>query len=323
MHIQYVGNFTQRHCTENHLALTLEDMGHTVERVQEGQTSAEDFTRLVAETKADLFLFTRTWNNTVTLEHLKQFKQRGIPTASYHLDLYVGLKRESGLDDDPFWLTDYVFTPDGSMQANDVFKAKGINHHYIKPAVYKGECYLAEPSQEFINDRETDVVFIGGGDAEGKTEQYGHDEWPYRGKLIKWLQDTYGERFAKYGYPQETIRNELLNYQLAVSKVVVGDSLCLNFDHPYYWSDRVYETMGRGGFIIHPFIEGMDEEFTQGKNIVFYKYGDFDQLRSYIDYYIGDNEEREKIRLAGHEYVKANCTYHNRLAQALEIVGLS
>lgn len=316
MRVMYCGNFTATHTTENHIALTLEDMGHEVQRVQEGQTRPEDFTRLVHETDADLFLLTRTWGNTVTLEHLKQFKQRGIPTASFHLDLYIGLKREASLDGDSFWSTEWVFTPDGSEMAVKVFEAKGINHHYIKPAVYKGECHMVEKNDSL------DIVFVGGGDRPNSPDGYGHkEEWPYRDKLIGWLYDTYGERFHKFGHPQQTIRNEELNQLYANAKVVVGDSVCLNFDHPYYWSDRVYETMGRGGFIIHPFIEGMDEEFTHGKNIVFYKYGDFDQLRSYIDYYIGDNEEREKIRLAGHEYVKANCTYHNRLAQALEIIG--
>jgi hypothetical protein len=295
-------------------------MGHTVERVQEGQTSAEDFTRLVAETKADLFLFTRTWGNTVTLERLKQFKERGIPTASYHLDLYIGLKRESGLDDDPFWRTDFVFTPDGSEQATKVFESKGINHHYIKPAVYKGECYIAKP--EWGQRKGSDVLFVGGGEATGKPVQYGHDEWLYRGELLKFLEDTYGDRFTKYGHPQETIRNDELNMLYANSKVVVGDSLCLNFDHPYYWSDRVYETMGRGGFIIHPFIEGMQEEFTHNENIVFYEYNDFAMLKGQIDHYLKHDDEREKIRRAGHEYVKANCTYNNRLKQALQIVGL-
>lgn len=316
MKIAYVGNFTQEHCTENHLALTLRALGHEVVELQEnGYTSSELSDRLDQEW-FDLFLFTRTWGETVQMYHLENLKKRGIPSASYHLDLYVGLKREDGLDTDPFWRTDYVFTPDGSDMAKKVFEEKNINHFYMKPAVYKADCYEATPNDDNI----LDVVFVGGGDAEGEPIQYGHTEWPYRGKLIKWLKDTYQERFHKFGHPQRTVRNKELNQLYADAKVVVGDSLCLNFDHPYYWSDRVYETMGRGGFIIHPFIEGMQEEFIDGKNIVFYEYNNWKQLKAKIDYYLTYPDEREAIRKAGHEFVKNNATYEDRLKQMLKTV---
>ena len=37
-------------------------------------------------------------------------------------------------------------------------------------------------------------------------EEYAHPEWPYRGKLVRWLRETYGDRFAKYGGRDGTIR---------------------------------------------------------------------------------------------------------------------
>ncbi len=313
MRIAYIGNFSQTHCTEVHIAATLEDLGHEVLRLQEDELLADWPSRLKPDT--DLLLYTRTWGKTVTLEHLAQLRERKITTASYHLDLYVGLKRMDGLDDDPFWRTDYVFTPDGDPRSQKIFEEKGINHHYIKPGVFRPECYMAEPYVQNF-----DVLFVGGGSATGEGPQYGHTEWPYRGKLIKFLKDTYGDKFRKFGWPEATIRNDSLNQLYADSKVVVGDSICLDFKHTYYWSDRVYETMGRGGFIIHPYIKGMEEEFHHGKNIVFYEYNDWDDLKKQIDYYLEHDDEREKIRLAGHEYVKSNCTYQERLIQALDII---
>lgn len=317
MRVAYVGNFSQRHCTEVHLAATLEDLGHTVTRIQENATDPATLLSIVDG--HDLFLFTRTWDCLVTLEHLEAIRGKGIVSASYHLDLYLGLRREQGLETDPFWRTDFVFTPDGAPESQAAFEAKGINHHYMKPGVYKGECYIATPGSPLAND----VVFVGGGSPAGEEPQYGHHEWPYRGQLLKWLRDTYGERYSKYGWPQETIRNEALNSLYSGSKVVVGDSLCLNFEHPYYWSDRVYETLGRGGFIIHPYIKGMEEEFTDRHDIVFYEYGNFDQLKSLIDYYLEHEEERLQIRDRGHNLVKHHCTYHNRLTQMLEVISAS
>lgn len=319
MKIAYLGNFSQRHCTEVHLAATLENLGHTVGTIQEDPSNTE---HTMVLDNIDLFLWTRTSDLSASRDTmnnvLEQYKKLSIPTASYHLDLYVGLKREDGLDTDPFWKTDYVFTPDGDPASQKVFEARGINHIYMKPGVFEPECTYTGNG-----DTLHEVIFVGGGEATGAGPQYGHAEWPYRGKLIKFLRDTYDSRFEKFGWPQETIRNEALNQLYANSKIVVGDSLCLNFNHPYYWSDRVYETMGRGGFIIHPFIKGMDEEFTDGETISFYEYNNWDQLKAKIDYFLEHDEEREKIRLAGHNFVKKNATYTNRLKQMLEIIFLA
>src|SRR5689334_19696907 len=154
MRILYVGNFSQRHCTEVHIAATLESLGHTVSRFQENDP-VQDLVPILNYGEFDLFLFTRTWGETVQLNHLEILKRRGIPSASYHLDLYVGLKREDGLDNDPFWRTDFVFTPDGDANSAEVFKRKGINHFYIKPGVFKPECYLAPKS-----DKSHEVIFV-------------------------------------------------------------------------------------------------------------------------------------------------------------------
>jgi SAM-dependent methyltransferase len=315
MKIAYVGNFTQQHCTEVHLALTLEKLGHEVTRIQES-TGREPRDWVTQVKGHDLFLYTRTWGNMVEMADLELIRQWGIPSASYHLDLYVGLKREDGLDDDPFWRTDYVFTPDGSPEASAVFKAKSINHFYMKPGVFEDECYMAARDGGVKHT----VLFVGGGSATGEGPQYGHTEWPYRGQLIKFLKDTYRQRFSKFGWPDPTIRNAELNQLYADTNIVVGDSLCLNFTRPYYWSDRVCETLGRGGFMIHPYIKGMEEEFTDGEHLVYYEYNDWDGLKEKIDYYLEHPDERERIRRAGHERVKEVATYTHRLDLMLSII---
>jgi spore maturation protein CgeB len=70
--------------------------------------------------------------------------------------------------------------------------------------------------------------------------------------------------------------------------------------------------LGRGGFIIHPYVSGMEKEFTDREHLVFYEYKNFKQLKELIDYYLKHDDERESIRLAGHELVKNNYTYKNR-----------
>lgn len=325
MTIAYVGNFTQPHCTEVHLAATLEDLGHAVMRLQEDAYTPTELANILDQAKLDLFLYTRTWGKTVTLEHLELLRQRKIPSASYHLDLYIGLSRkwlhegkplDQVLETDPFWRTDFVFTPDGDPESQEVFERHGVKHHYMKPGVFASECYIPT-----LAESKYDVIFVGGGDRVGSPNGYGHPEWPYRDQLMTWLYDTYGERFKKFGHPQPTIRNDTLNQLYTNTKVVVGDSVCLDFKHTYYWSDRVYETLGRGGFLIHPYIKGLEEEFTDRETIVFYEYNNWGQLKELIDYYLKDDSAREKIRLAGHELVKNNYTYRHRLKQMFVIIG--
>jgi hypothetical protein len=301
MVIRYVGNFRETYCTETHLAKTLENLGHEVIRLQ------EDTTQDVVG-KCDLFLFTRTWGNTVKMEHLQEYKKMKIPTVSWHLDLYVGLQRDGGIDNDPFWRTDFVFTPDGDPKSAEVFKEKGINHHYMKPGVFKDECYIPKIPTP---DRH-ELIFVG-------SYNY-HPEWPYRQQLIDFLKSTYPQ-FEHWGPEgRGLVRGDALNRLYANTKVVVGDSLCLGFDKPYYWSDRVYETLGRGGFLIHPYIEGMDEEFVDGVHLAYYKYGDFEELKAKIDYFLQADRVREDIRKIGHEFVKKHATYENRAKDVLDVV---
>lgn len=331
MTIAYVGNFTQLHCTEVHLAATLENLGHEVIRLQENEILADTLTGMIQAHNWDLFLFTRTWGELVTLEHLALLRERQIPSVSYHLDLYVGLSRkwlhggktlEEVLQTDPFWRTDYVFTPDGDPKSQAVFEGNGVKHFYIKPGVYEPECTMLEK-----RDTNYEVLFVGGGDKIGSPNIYGHPEWNYRNELITWLYDFYPEKFTKFGHPQETIRNAELNQLYANTKVVIGDSVCALWEddtrHTHYWSDRVYETLGRGGFLIHPYIKGLDEEFEDKKHLVYYEYGNFDQLKELIDYYLEHDDEREAIRKAGHEFVKANATYTQRMEEMLNFVAMT
>lgn len=316
MRFAYVGNFTAPWCTEVHVAASLQELGHDVVELQESTVRLPEIERVAND--CDALLYTRTWGMLAstgrpclppapTGEALAMLDRLRVPSASWHLDLYHGLPRGSAamLKADPFWRTRHVFSPDGSPAAAAFFAANGVRHHYLKPGVLRAECYLAAPVEELA----ADVVFVG-------SEGY-HAEWPYRGKLIRWLRDTYGARFVKHGHPQSLVRGHRLNQLYASAKVVVGDTLCLGFNHPNYWSDRVYETLGRGGFLIHPRIAGMEEEFADGEHLAFYNFNDWSGLRERIDHFLAHDDERERVRLAGHELVRSRCTYTDRARQVV------
>ena len=309
--ILFVGNFEPAHSTENHLAKTLVDMGHDVTEAQEVGHYAVTADQVVVELfKYDLLMWVRTPPGLKgdSVRMLETAKKLGIPTVAYHLDLFAPISRKTDVDTEPWWKCEYVITADGG--SDPFWKEHGINHFWLSPGVYRPECYPAE-STGFKHE----VIFTG--------QRSYHIEWPYRPQLIDFLAETYGKDFHRFPMPGEAaVRNEALNQLYADTKIVIGDSLVLNFTHKYYWSDRLNEVLGRGGFMIFPRIKGLEDHVIEDKEIVLYTFGDFDELKSKIDYYLSHDDEREEIRLAGHKRILKDGTYHNRMDSMLKIIGM-
>jgi hypothetical protein len=308
----FLGNFRVDFSSESHHAKSLESLGHKVIRMQETEATSEDI--LAKAIQSDLFIWIHThgWKTPGSLDMeqvLDTLKEKNIITMTYHLDLWFGLQRQKDLEIMPVYKKiGHFFTVDSQMAKwfNEQTNVKG---HYLPAGVYKEECLYEETTLK------RNVIFVG-------SKRY-HSEWQYRTKLVDWLERKYGNRFEHYGNGGiKNVRGIDLNRLYWSTKVVVGDTLCLNFNYPDYWSDRIYETLGRGGFLIHPYIPGIEKEFVDKKHVVFYEYGNFQQLKELIDYYLINDEERETIRKAGHELVKNNYTYSHRWQTILKELGL-
>lgn len=321
MRIAYIGNYRHPFCTEVHISAELEGMGHDVNRLQEppGGVGAVDFVHRVRQDlladPVDLVLFTRTWGLPEATTHMwREFEVAGMVTASFHLDLYRGLAREGSIVDDPFWTTGWVFTADGDPGTQAWLDGLGVRHAWSPAAIYSGECGAGIYRAEF----DYDVVFVG-----SKADNY-HDEWPWRRELLEYLERTYGRRFRRFGgdMPGGPIRNAALNDLYASAKVVIGDSLALD-GHRDYWSDRYYETVGRGGFLIGPRVPGIEAHFEDGVHLFLYDIGDLPGLHAQIDFALEKPAMRRAIAGAGMVHVAANHTYRNRLEVALATMGLT
>lgn len=316
MRITFLGNFGVDFSSETHHKKSLESLGHEVIALQETQASSE----LVLDEamKSDMFVWVHThgWETpgALSMENvLKYLKRAGVPSVTYHLDLWMGLQRQSDLDKDPVYkYIEYFFTVDKLMAEwfNENTDVKG---RYLPAGVFSDECHMAEVEGGI---HKNDVIFVG-------SRGY-HPEWKYRPQLIDWLKINYGKNFKHYGGDGiGVVRGKELNQLYANTKIAIGDSLCINFDYPSYWSDRLYESTGRGAFTIFPYIEGIEKEFIlDGKNqeIVTYTFGDFEELRAKIDYYLDNDFEREKIRKAGFKRTKRDHTYKKRWEKIIKEV---
>lgn len=273
--IAFLGNFEALESTENMVKWALEErLGYRVETLQENKVGIEQLRD--AMDWNDLFLWIRTpgWLHVSDKEMFKfldDLKSRGLPSISMHLDKFWGIpEREKLIGLQPFWMTDHVWTADGSR--DESFKERGVNHHWMKPAVSEVYCHPGTPREYF----RCDVGFVGAKDY--------HGEYPFRRKLVEWLEETYDGRFKHI----TNVRGHELNDFYASARVCVGDHIFSGIQN--YYSDRAPETTGRGGFLLYPKTEGLCIPCAT------YEPQNLEDLHNQIEFWLGrEHERREKI----------------------------
>lgn len=310
MKLAILGNFLNPHSTENHHEQALSDLGHQVITLQEGDTTAGQLVSRVRGCQALLWVHTHGWQTPGNIsDALRELRRHGVTVLAYHLDLWIGLSRQKDLSSlNPFFSeVQHWFTVDRRM-ADWLNNNTPTQAHYLSAAVSHRECWMVPDPRPDL-----DVVFVG-------SHRY-HPEWAYRNELISRLHARYGDRFHLIPGRGQVVRGPALNRLYGRSKVVVGDSLCPGFDYPDYWSDRVYETLGRGGMLIHPRISGLDTQFRDREHLAFYDYNDWTGLFDLVDHYLNRPESRESIRASGHAEVHRAHTYLHRWQTILETIG--
>lgn len=309
----YLGNFEPDHSTENHVARALGAIGHDIVRFQENNIGEW---KVVADTitEYDVVLWTRTGGlsavipNNLKRRVLNAGQAKSVPVVGYHLDRWWGLDREPQIHTDPFFRVDLLITADGGHDQQ--WAAAGVKHLWMPPAVLGEDAATIGMWRE---DYDTPVLFV------GSWREY-HTEWAYRGRLVRWLIDTYGDRFRVV---EGGVRGADLADLYASAQVVVGDS-CLAGNATHYWSDRIPETVGRGGFLIHPDVEGLGEHYRldgDGQHLATYRLGDFDNLRAVIDRGLNEPEWTRQVALDGRAWVLDHHTYEVRMRQLVDVLG--
>lgn len=299
--IIYIGDFRASYSTERYIAHALKELGYEVMCKQEDNFfigNAENMAQEVIDYRPILVMFSKGKPIGASKEFIEILKKRGIPTCSWLFDLYFDLPVDRAYrlreKDAPF-NSDVVYTTDGGH--HEEFAKLGIVSKTLRQGIYEPEAILYD--REKIHD----VIFVGGNVYRTRTE------------MLAGLADRYGKGFERYGHqPDAIVRGLPLNELYASTKVVVGDSQ----PSPHYWSNRLYETLGRGGFLLHPHTVGIDAEFEDGKHLVLYERDNLQDLYSKIDYYLEHEDEREKIRRAGFELVKGKYTYKDRCRELMK-----
>ena len=298
--IAFIGNFENEHSTENHILYALQErLGYDVEKLQENRINGDDIRSACEYSNILMWVRTPTWlkvPHDEIFEILEWCKRREVRTCSLHLDKFWGIpERECLIGKIPFWKTQFVFTADGSRQED--FAKVGVNHFWMKPAVSEVFCHPGIPRDEY----RCDVGFVG-------AKNY-HGEYPFRKQMVEFLQETYGNRFRHV----EGVRGHLLNDVYQSLRVCVGD--CFQSGVPMYWSDRVPETCGRYGLLLHPKVHGLQLP------IPYYEPQNLISLKNEIDRLLALPErETRAMRAIAAEQVIREDTWTERLQEILEVV---
>lgn len=298
----------------------MESLGHSVTFFQEDETDWSKLPAYVEHHGVQAVFWTRTWPAEMGVVEpvLKELAAQGVPTISYHLDRWFGLDRAHQVDDQPFFRTSLVVSPDNNPQ----WAEHGVNHFWLPPGVYGPECEPVPP-----NPRRWpyDVVFVG-------SHPYPHPEWQkYRSDLLAAFQRAFRGRFGILPRRGVPIRGRDLQELYATVPVVIGDS-CLAGESFAYLSDRVPESLGRGACLIHPFVDGMvgpapswwvadvpAGSWFDALDLIGYSLGNFDQAVESAKWVLANPLIGKAIGDHGRATVLARDTYAHRMGTVLAV----
>lgn len=296
MKILYVARHGQHNTDdEGAIASALARLGHTVTCVQE---SAEGILgRHAAEGghSHDLLLFHK-WYSPETLARFT------VPKV--------------------FWYFDLVDWPDETVAARCATRKAWMSE--VMPLVEVGFCtdgnwvmrhesklvWLPQgaddrcmtPVEHLASKTTADVLFV------GTATQCGRG----REDFVAEMRRVWGSRFKHVagGHYRESFRQLVRR-----AKVVVAPDAPVT---DQYWSNRVYLTLGAGGFLLHPYAEGLTRQYANGREVEFYETRE--ELHDLVGRALVDEGWRRRVAEGGYLRTREEHTYLHRCRQLLATV---
>lgn len=180
---------------------------------------------------------------------------------------------------------DKAFVSDGTWLRR--FETEDI--HFLPPAGIK---YKGKKKEEY----ECDIAFIG--------KIYGE-----RKKLYEYLKENFSDRFKVFN---NCFESELASLCKSAKIIIAPD---FPFDD-FFWSDRVYNILANGGFLIHPRSYGLVEQgFIEGEHFV--PYEKEKEIVNLAGLFLKSKKERDRIAKKGQEFVLKEHTYDKRIKEML------
>jgi hypothetical protein len=148
------------------------------------------------------------------------------------------------------------------------------------------------------------ILFTGIGQGGGKERE----------SFARELRSGYGPLF---NHVERKLHGDQLKRTISSSNIIVAPDSPIT---SMYWSNRVYITLGYGGFLLHPYAEGLAFQYKDVQHLVFYDTRT--ELLQLIDTYMDKSmlETRRYIARAGLEHTIKNHTYLQRCRELIATV---
>ncbi len=309
MKILFVANHGNHdNCDESAISYALRMLGHEVLEVQQRQSTTA--AAVAKSHNVDFCLFLK-WDNPSSLRETAAVA----PCVFWYFDLVanqddptLALRMESRRR----WFYDVMrycvggFCTDGDWvdQWNATQKAYGNKLYWLMQGMDERVAGPGDASQ--CNLEVPEILFTGMINHGSRRREHVHR-----------LQTRYGRRFGVFGDggPRFRLHGRALADLFAKAKIVVApDGPCTD----RYWSNRVYLTLGLGGFLMHPQCAGLRGHYAVDELVT---YKDRETLELLIDDYLDDPSTRENLRVRGYEATMARHLYRHRCEELVRTVG--
>lgn len=193
---------------------------------------------------------------------------------------------------------------------------KAMNHQDGGPAFFEDKLvWLAQGADERVTGfGEVDPVkeIVGAPILFTGMKHHGRE----RAAHVDHLQERYRGDFQVMGDggPRRRKHGRELADVFASTEVVVAPN-GPNTDR--YWSNRVYLTLGFGGFLLHPYCERLTEHYTPDELVTYRSVEECDEL---IDFYLRHPDERFEVQTRGYARTMLEHTYRRRCETLVETV---
>lgn len=190
----------------------------------------------------------------------------------------------------------------------DEWRAHGLNAEFL-PAAGDASIVPVSHDEKFASD----VAFIG----------TGYD--PERAKLLIEVASRFAVRVWGPGWDEwrdalswngRSVEGREFAAVCASSKITLGINPARAAGGVAYTSDRTWMVMLAGGFYLAEHTPGVAAMLRDGEHCAFYK--GTESCLAQCERYLGSAEMRDEIRRRGEEFVRANHTYDQRIANLLD-----
>lgn len=283
MKILYLGNWNPfMESTEKIIKKSLEELGHEVICEDERACNAPAIAKRIKENNVDLFFFHKGNRWSMDLQQLIELLNRiTCKKVFWQFDPITGIPERE------MWMQLVTPLVDLGFLTNETW----IRQHTYKNLIpLKQGCEVRKLGKK-RKEYECDIAFTGS---------------PYGGRQtwIEGMKKIYGDKFKIFS---DVFGDDF--YDLCQSaKIFVSPKFPAN---DYFWSNRIYKTLGAGGFMLHPRCEGLKAEYKEG--VHYEAYQDDEELLTKIEYFLKNEEERKKIAKKGYEKTIKDYNYTERL----------